>query len=116
EIVAAALARGLTAQGFGIVWLAAGEGGGDDNQVGYCKGALAASNLAEKLLNIPYPMLLPSAWRVIFREAARSDVILVHDALYMTSIVAHAAARAHGKPLVIVQHVGFVPFKSALLR
>jgi glycosyltransferase involved in cell wall biosynthesis len=114
EIVAAALARELGSRGFSIVWLAAAEGA--RNGDGARKLALSASNIAERLVKIPYPILLPAAWRTIFSEAARCDVILVHDALYMTSAIASLAARLHRKPLVVVQHVGFVPFRSALVR
>jgi glycosyltransferase involved in cell wall biosynthesis len=116
ELVAAALARALTTAGFELVWLATG--GVQDNgpQSSYRKVALAASGAAEKLLRIPYPLLWPSAWRTILREAARTDVVLIHDALYLTSIVGHLAARIHRKPVAVVQHVGFVPYTSAVLR
>ena len=118
ELVAAALARELALHGMAVTWLAASgaRAGPDGERDGYRRGALHASALADRLLHIPYPLLLPSAWRRIFREAARHDVILVHDALYMTSIVAYLAARVHHRPLVVVQHVGFVPYRSALLR
>ncbi len=116
ELVAAALARELASRGFPIVWLAAAESVGSGENARCRKGALNASSVAEKLLKIPYPILLPSAWRTIFREAARSDVMLVHDALHMTSVIGFLAARVHRKPLVVVQHVGFVPFQSALVR
>jgi len=116
EIVAAALARELTSLGFAIVWLGTGVDANQCAGTGYRKRSLAASSVAEKVLGIPYPVLLPSAWRTIFRETARSEIVLVHDALYMTSLIGWLSARLHRKPLVIVQHVGFVPFRSALLR
>src|SRR5579862_9042245 len=73
ELVAAALARELGSRGFPMVWLAT-SGSVSDGESARCrKGALHASSIAEKLLKIPYPILLPSAWRTIFREAARSD-------------------------------------------
>jgi glycosyltransferase involved in cell wall biosynthesis len=43
-------------------------------------------------------------------------VLLAHDALYLTSIAARRAARAHGKPLLVVQHIGAVPYRSLVLR
>jgi glycosyltransferase involved in cell wall biosynthesis len=116
EIVAAALARELSSLGFAVVWLGTGVAEDQCAPSGYRKRSLAASKVAEKLLGIPYPVLLPSAWRAILRETARSEVVLVHDALYMTSLIGWLAARLHRKPLVIVQHVGLVPFRSALLR
>lgn len=115
EAVAAALGRELTLLGFQVRWLATG-GVIDGAGLEYQCDSLAAGSSAEKLLAIPYPLLRPSAWRRIYREAARHDVILVHDAVYMTSLAGYFAARAHRKPLVVVQHVGFVPFQSALLR
>jgi len=115
EVVAAALAHGLTSHGFNLVWLATGASEGSVEPA-YRRGSLAASSAAEKLLKIPYPLLWPSAWRTIFREVRRSDIVMVHDALYMTSIVACLAAHALGKPFVVVQHVGFVPYRSTFLR
>jgi len=47
------------------------------------------------------------------REA---DIVLVHDGIYLTSIVAALAARVRRKPLVVVQHIGEVPYRSVALR
>jgi glycosyltransferase involved in cell wall biosynthesis len=115
EIVAAALARELAAAGFEVTWLATGAAGGGAGGP-YRKRALASSRAAEALLGIPYPVLLPSAWRAIRAEVERSDVVLTHDALYLTSIAAARAARIGRKPLVVVQHVGLVPYRNPLLR
>jgi glycosyltransferase involved in cell wall biosynthesis len=116
EIVAAALARELTSLGFAVAWLGTGVADSGSAPSGYRKRPLAASRVAERVLGIPYPVLLPSAWRAILQEVARSEVILVHDALYMTSLIGWLGARLYRKPLVVVQHVGLVPFRSALLR
>jgi glycosyltransferase involved in cell wall biosynthesis len=115
EAVAAALARQLTLHEFEVLWLATGAAD-DREQVGYRRHSLPASSGAERLLAIPYPILRPSAWRTIYREAAHYDVIVVHDALYMTSVLGYLAARIRRAPLVVVQHVGVVPYRSALLR
>jgi glycosyltransferase involved in cell wall biosynthesis len=42
--------------------------------------------------------------------------VLVHDGIYLTSIVAAIAARVHRRPLVVVQHIGEVPYRSVALR
>lgn len=114
EAVAAALARELSARGFEVTWLASEEV--TAGQEGVRRESLATADIAERLLGLPYPLLCPSAWLKIYRETARHDVVLVHDAVYMTSILGCFATRAWGKPLVVVQHVAFVPFKSALIR
>jgi glycosyltransferase involved in cell wall biosynthesis len=116
EAVAAALARQLAARGFQVSWLATGEVTAPAEGIGYQRVALAASAAAQRVLPIPYPILLPSAWRRIWRESSAHDVILAHDALYMTSILGALAALWQRKPLVVVQHVAFVPFRSAVLR
>ena len=116
ELVAAALARELAALNFSVAWLATGDAHTQATDSGFRKQSLPASSLLGKLLGIPYPMLLPSAWLAILRETARSEIVLVHDALYMTSLIGWLGAHLYGKPLVVVQHVGFVPFRSALLR
>lgn len=115
ELVAAALGRELGALGFQTVWLACGKGG---NELTYPlrRRELAAWSHAERWLGIPYPVLRPGAWREVFRAARAAQVILVHDALYTTSIAACLAARWHRKPLVIVQHVGLVAYRNPLLR
>lgn len=115
ERVAAALARELAAAGFEVVWLATGAETDPDGGA-FLRRGLAASAAAEALLGIPYPILRPSGWRAIARETERCDVVLAHDSLYFTSLAARRAARAHGKPFVVVQHVGFVPYRNALLR
>jgi glycosyltransferase involved in cell wall biosynthesis len=116
EMVAAALARELAAAGFEVTWLAVGAGTAGAGNGAYRKRGLAASGIAEALLKIPYPILSPSSWRVISEETRRSDVVLAHDALYLTSIAARCAARAHRKPFVVVQHIGVVPYRSCGLR
>jgi glycosyltransferase involved in cell wall biosynthesis len=116
EIVAAALARGLASLDLSLVWLASGEPSRNVEDPRCRKHSLAATSAVETLLKIPYPMLLPTAWRTIFREARCSDVIMAHDALYMTSMIAYLAARAHRKPFIVVQHIGAVPYRNAFLR
>lgn len=116
EAVAAALGRELVMHGFQVSWLASGEITAANGEIEYQRVALATTSAAERVLAIPYPLLRPSAWQRIYRESARHDVIVVHDALYMTSVLGALAARWQSKPLVVVQHVGFVPFRSRFLR
>ncbi|MGH6803361.1 MAG: glycosyltransferase family 4 protein, partial [Methyloceanibacter sp.] len=116
EIVAGTLARELGSQDFTVTWLATGECREDRECSRSRRRALAASNVAETLLKLPYPVLFPSAWRAIFEEARHADAVLAHDALYMTSIVAYLAARVYRKPFVVVQHIGLVPYRNSFLR
>lgn len=114
EIVAGALADGLAQRDIDVVWAATGEGG-PTKQAGARRLALAAWNGVERSLGIPYPVLFPSAWLKIFAAAAHADVVVAHDALYLTSVVGFLAARWRGRPFLAIQHIGIVPYRNPLL-
>ena len=120
ERVAAALGHELARQGFSVTWLAAASAAGSQ-AAGAGAGALRrealASSLAlERLLGIPYPLPGPSAWRRILREVRAADVVLAHDALYPSTLIACLAAHRRHKPVLIVQHIGAVPYRQPVLR
>lgn len=115
EVVAVRLANGLASRGFEVSWLAT------DATPPPCGGPVKAipisgSNWAERLFGVPVPLLGPAACRRLFQAVREADVILVHDALYVTSLVAAFAAKIYAKPLVVLQHVGAIPYRSRLLR
>jgi glycosyltransferase involved in cell wall biosynthesis len=115
EIVAGYLARELARQGLTITWLSTDVSPPPAASELRCV-PVCASNLTEKALGFPYPLLGPSAVARIAREVARADVVMLHDALYLTSMVAAVAARLRGMPIVLLQHVGAVPYRNPLLR
>jgi glycosyltransferase involved in cell wall biosynthesis len=77
---------------------------------------LACANPIEKVTGLPMPIPGIKAMRAMSREVRRSDVIVVHDALYVTSIAALALAKKHKKPVVLIQHIAAIAFSSAILR
>lgn len=111
EIVAGRLAHELGGA-FDALWLATGDASSTSI---VRRESLFATNIVERLGAPPYPLLSPSALRRIFKAARESDIILVHDAIYMTSLAAFLAARAYRKPFVVIQHIGLVPYRHALL-
>ena len=118
EIVAGRLARELAARGFEVTWLASNA---TPAPVGCAaKGVKTVSfgawNIAERRLGVPWPLLSPAAVARLWREVRAADAVLLHDSLYMTSIVTFLAAKASGTPLAIIQHIGAVPYRSAFLR
>ncbi|MEP7106067.1 MAG: glycosyltransferase family 4 protein, partial [Chloroflexota bacterium] len=58
----------------------------------------------------------PGALRAVRRGVERADVIHLHDSLYAANARAFLAARRRRRPVLLTQHVGPVPFRSALLR
>jgi glycosyltransferase involved in cell wall biosynthesis len=118
EIVAGRLARELAARGFEVTWLASDATPPPEACAarGLATASFAVWNAAERRLGVPWPLLSPAAIRQLWRAVREADAVLLHDSLYMTSIVTFLAARASRTPLVIVQHIGAVPYRSRLLR
>ena len=73
-------------------------------------------NGLEQKLGIPYPVWAPGALRRLGNAAARTDVVHLHDCLYLPNVVAFIAARLSGRPVLVTQHIGFVPYRNPLLR
>jgi glycosyltransferase involved in cell wall biosynthesis len=115
EIVAGRLARELAGRGMDVAWAAA-------DVVAPFQDARVASiplkvwNGAEAALGVPWPVLSPGSVAALWRGVRDADAVLLHDSLYMTSIVSGLAARRWRRPLVVVQHIGRVPYRGALLR
>jgi glycosyltransferase involved in cell wall biosynthesis len=73
-------------------------------------------NAAEGRLGFPYPLWsIGALWRMA-RAARDADVVHLHDCLYLPNLVAFVAARLARRPVVVTQHVGFVPFRNPVLR
>lgn len=118
EIVAGRLARELAARGFEVTWLASNATAAPDGclPAGLNTASFRVWNLAERRLGVPWPLLSPGAVARLWREARQADAILLHDSLYMTSIVTFLAAKAGRTPLAVIQHIGAVPYRSPILR
>jgi len=116
ELVAAQLAENLAARhGAEITWYAS-----DCDKPPLIPSiraiSAASSNIVERRLGVPYPFWSPRAlWRV-GRAARAADAVHLHDCLYLANLVAYAAARFAGRPILVTQHVGMVPYRSRVLR
>lgn len=117
EIVAARLARELSRRGVAVTWLATdatpppavGSGCGTCHPV-------PAWNITERRAGFPLPLPGPRAAVTIWRDVKVADVVLLHDSIYPTNVLTAIVARLHGKPVVIVQHIGMVPYSNPVLR
>ncbi len=74
------------------------------------------ANGVEDRLGVPVPVWGPAAWRALRQAAAWADVVHVVEALYLPSAMAVAAAHRSGKPVIVNQNIGEVPYESAVLR
>jgi len=118
EIVAGRLARELAARGFEVTWLASAATPAPEGCAarGLKTASLSVWNVAERRLGVPWPVLSPAAVAQIWREVRAADAVLLHDSLYMTSIVTFLAAKASRTPLAVIQHIGAVPYRNPVLR
>jgi glycosyltransferase involved in cell wall biosynthesis len=118
EIVAGRLARELAARGFEVTWLASAATPPPEGCAagGLKTASVSVWNVAERHLGVPWPVLSPLAIARLWREVRAADAVLLHDCLYMTSVVAFLAARANRTPLAVIQHIGAVPYRNPILR
>jgi glycosyltransferase involved in cell wall biosynthesis len=77
---------------------------------------LACFNPTEKLAGLPMPVPRLSGIRTLSSAVSHSDVVVIHDALYATSILAMLFAKAQGKRVILFQHIAGIPFSSRVLR
>jgi len=116
EIIAAQLFHGLTAAGCEIVWAAADATPPPAATHSSRTYSMAVWNGMESAAGLPIPVVTPrSLWR-LRQEVAHADVVLLHDCLYLSNLAAFVFARVRGVPVICVQHIGFVPYKSPFLR
>jgi glycosyltransferase involved in cell wall biosynthesis len=113
DIVAGRLARELARQGFSVTWLASDFA---EPPADIAHTTMRVWNITERRLGVPWPILPPKALRRLWRAVGEADAVLLHDALYMTSVATFLAAKAQRKPLLILQHIGAVPYKNPALR
>ncbi len=118
EIVAGELARRLAADpGIEIIWHASDcdlpptQDGGRLR----CQPA-AAFNGLERWLGVPYPLWSWGSLVRLARDVREADLLHLHDCLYFGNLVAYAAARLAGRPVVVTQHIGPVPYRNPGLR
>jgi phosphatidyl-myo-inositol dimannoside synthase len=73
-------------------------------------------NGIERHAGFPYPLWSFGALRRVARAARSAHAVHLHDCLYLPNLVAYAAARWAGRPVLVTQHVGMVPYRNPLLR
>lgn len=103
EIVAGHLYREWARLGEEVVWIASASvpppNTGRSRTV-----RLPAWNFIEKKIGLPFPVPRLAALKEIDQEIASADVVLIHDCLYLTNIVAFMAAKFRRIPVILVQH------------
>jgi glycosyltransferase involved in cell wall biosynthesis len=113
ETVAAAVVERYRRAGHEVLWLSS-----DLPPTPAAAGCrrVPAWNFLEERLGVPYPIWHTRASGTVRQWVRWCDVVHLHDCLYMGSVLALWHARRFGKPTLLTQHVGPVPYRSAVLR
>lgn len=73
---------------------------------------LTAWNITETRFGFPYPIPTISSITTITKLVKWSDIVHLHDCLYLANIIAFIASLIYSKPIVITQHVGLVTYRE----
>lgn len=73
-------------------------------------------NLLEKVIGIPWPVWGPASLKRLKEQVKKADIVWLHDTLYAGNILAYYWAKHAGKPVVITQHIGPIPYRNPVLR
>ncbi len=75
---------------------------------------VGACNYFERF-GIPFPILSPRIWFVLWKFSKEADIVHIHDVFYITSFVAAVSARLRGKTIVLTQHVAMIAHPNPLV-
>ncbi|MCW7538976.1 glycosyltransferase family 4 protein [Aquabacterium sp. A7-Y] len=117
EAVAGQLARRFVQRGASVTWAASDtDDPAANRQAGIRCEPMRSWNAVEKKIGVPFPVWSPRALLHLVQLIRRADIVMFHDILYLPNLIGMVAALVARTPYLIVQHVGFVPFKNPLLR
>src|SRR5256885_2108726 len=93
EIVAERMFRELAAKGQDVVWIA-GNASPPPTPVGNSRAIpLRIFSIVGRKLGIPFPIPTIASLLEVRKEIRKTDVLIIHDCLYLTNIAAFVLAR-----------------------
>jgi glycosyltransferase involved in cell wall biosynthesis len=115
ERVAAQMCQHLAAQGHTVRWAASARQA-PSVPPGVAAVVMPCVNPTEALSGLPMPIPGPRAFGRMWRAVRGSDLVVIHDTLYCTSLLALLCAKIQRKPVMLIQHVAEIAFANPLLR
>lgn len=121
EVIAHQLLKHLAAQhpDWQFDWCASAENAGADlppTAPNINHHAMANWNGVEERLGVPYPIWSPRSVGRLWRLVGACDAAHLHDFAYMGNALTALFCTLRGKPYVVTQHIGWVPYQSPVLR
>ena len=116
EIVAGELARRLSPS-VDVTWIASDGDAATTGLPAHVRPVpMRTFNFIERITGLPFPIWSPGSLRQLWKAARNADVVHLHDFAYLGNWIAFMAANRHGVPVLITQHIGLIPYRSAILR
>lgn len=75
-----------------------------------------ATNVLEAAYQVPYPLFSPVLLAKMNTEMQKCDVVIIHGSLYLSSLVGAIYGKYYKKKVILIEHVGFVTYKSPVLN
>lgn len=118
EVVAHQLLRQLAAQhpDWHFDWCASAGDNFPIDAPNLTHHAMSCWNGVEAKLGVPYPLWSPRAIAHLWRLVGACDAAHLHDFAYLSNALTALFCRLRGKPYLVTQHIGWVPYQSAILR
>lgn len=118
EVVAYNQAKELVRKGHKVTIITSKLNGDKDTEIidGVKILRIKAWNFLEKRFDIPFPIFSLKLIKTIDSEIKKNDVVHVHGALYLGSLIASLIAKKYKKPFIATEHVGFVRYNNFLVN
>jgi len=99
-----------------VITSASGSRPGLSKSDGYEMRRIRACDYLEEALGAVFPIYSPTLVWHAYKAVKNADIVHAHDAFYLTSLVAAMWSRVLRKPLILTQHVSFVPHPSKIVN
>lgn len=116
EIVANYIAQELVSKGVKVTWSASDFDCREHDSKNLEFKPFKAFDFIEKKLSLPFPVINTKAIFQLYKSVKECDAVHIHDFLYMPNFVAWFSAKLQGKPVLITQHIGMIPYKNIFFR
>lgn len=117
EIVAEELVQALSQKfDLSITWVASNTDSAPENQANLTCLPVETINIIERILHFAYPLWGMGTYSKLKRQIQQADIVHLHEYIYVGNIMAFLIAKKLHKPIVITQHIGFIPYKSSVLK
>lgn len=114
EVVAGEIINQLSKNRVEIKWFASNtDSPPQNNQFLECI-SIPTSNIIEKKFGFAYPLWSLTIYRQLWRQIKQVDLVHLHEYIYIGNLIAFYIAKKQGKPVIITQHIGFIPFSNKL--